>query len=227
VNSPEEPIPITTLTGPRITLGPLRREFVPAYCRWSNDLGTSRTLGLSWPATLEEELARYEQRALAENATWFTLYERASGRPIGLTYLYEIEPRHARANFGILIGEGDCRGKGYGTEATRLLLDYAFTAQGLHSVQLEVFEYNLAGMRAYQKAGFRELGRRRQAHQHGPENRPAQALLSKLGMQPAGTNIDGWPVYLITREAWLARIRQNPVTRPPGLVPPSGPHPAA
>ena len=36
-----------------------------------------------------------------------------------------------------------------------------------------------------------------------PENFPAQALLSKLGMQPAGTNAHGWPVYLITRQDWL------------------------
>jgi ribosomal-protein-alanine N-acetyltransferase len=76
-------------------------------------------------------------------------------------------------------------------------------------------------------AGFGQLELAVIGAETRPENRPAQALLSKLGMQPAGTNTDGWPVYLITREAWLARTRQNPVTRPPGLVPPSGPHPAA
>jgi len=38
-----------------------------------------------------------------------------------------------------------------------------------------------------------------------PENHPAQALLSKLGMRPAGTNTQGWPIYLISREEWLAR----------------------
>ena len=36
-----------------------------------------------------------------------------------------------------------------------------------------------------------------------PENLPAQALLTKLGMRPAGTNTEGWPVYMITREQWL------------------------
>ena len=133
---------------------------MPAYCRWSNDLGTSRTLGLSWPATLEQELARYEQRVLATNAAWFTIYERDGGRPIGLAYLYDIEPRHARANFGILIGEGDCRGKGYGTEATRMLLEYAFNDLGLENVMLTVLAFNAGGIRAYEKAGFREFGRR-------------------------------------------------------------------
>ena len=44
------------------------------------------------------------------------------------------------------------------------MLDYAFTALGLHSVMLIVDEFNLAGRRAYEKAGFREFGRRRQCH---------------------------------------------------------------
>jgi len=47
------------------------------------------------------------------------------------------------------------------------MLDYAFTVLGLHNVELFVYEYNLAGQRAYAKAGFREYGRRRQAHWMG------------------------------------------------------------
>ena len=42
------------------------------------------------------------------------------------------------------------------------MLDYAFTALGLHNVMLTIHEYNLAGRRAYEKAGFKEIGRRRQ-----------------------------------------------------------------
>ncbi len=57
----------------------------------------------------------------------------------------------------------DARGKGYGTETARLLLDDAFTALGLHSVYLTVAEYNLAGRRAYERAGFTGTGHRRQA----------------------------------------------------------------
>ena len=44
----------------------------------------------------------------------------------------------------------------YGTEATRLVLDYAFTALGLHSVMLTCYEFNLAGRRAYEKVGFHD-----------------------------------------------------------------------
>src|SRR3712207_4845770 len=47
------------------------------------------------------------------------------------------------------------------------MLDYAFTALGLHNVMLTVFEYNAAGIRAYQKAGFEEFGRRRECRAMG------------------------------------------------------------
>ena len=94
----------------------------------------------------------------------FTIYEKASARPIGNVDLRDIDHRNRTALFGIAIGEPDARGKGYGTEATQLMLDFAFTVQGLHTVMLHVLEYNLAGIRAYTKAGFKEFGRRRESH---------------------------------------------------------------
>jgi diamine N-acetyltransferase len=81
-------------------------------------------------------------------------------RPIGFTYLSDIAEQ--KAEFGIVIGERACQGKGYGTEATRLMLDYAFNILNLHNVMLKVAAYNEAGIRAYEKAGFQVIGRRRE-----------------------------------------------------------------
>ena len=97
----------------------------------------------------------------------FTIYERDSLRPIGYTMLLHIAFRHRSAEFAIHVGEGTAHGKGYGTETARLMLEYAFTSLGLHSVYLNVAAYNLAGRHAYQRAGFRESGRRRQAWRMG------------------------------------------------------------
>ena len=97
----------------------------------------------------------------------FTIYERETARPIGNTGLHGIDYRNSRATFGIMIGETDARGRGFGTEATRLMLDYAFTALGLRNVMLTVFAFNPAGIRAYEKAGFKEFGRRRQCRAMG------------------------------------------------------------
>jgi ribosomal-protein-alanine N-acetyltransferase len=54
-------------------------------------------------------------------------------------------------------------------------------------------------------AGFEQLGLEAIGAETRPQNLPAQALLAKLGMQPAGTNTQGWPVYMITREEWMKR----------------------
>ena len=160
---------VFNISGERVLLGPLRRELIPVYLRWSNDLETSRTQGLSWPWTLEQATAAFESRAASADAAWFTMYERSSGDPIGVCYLYEISHRHGRASFGITIGEAGCRGKGYGTEATRLLLDYAFRDLGLSNVMLTVYAFNEGGLRAYAKAGFREFGRRQRCSRLGAE----------------------------------------------------------
>ncbi|CAA9575265.1 MAG: Acetyltransferase, GNAT family [uncultured Thermomicrobiales bacterium] len=155
--------PIYNIVGERVALGPLRRDLIPTYLRWHNDFHVMRTFDTPRPKTLDWMTAWYERQAVGENALWFTVYEHAGGAPVGHTDLFDIDPRNRTATFGILIGAAAGRGKGYGTETTRLMLDYAFTAVGLHSVMLTTDEYNRAGQRAYARAGFREFGRRRQS----------------------------------------------------------------
>ncbi len=157
---------ILNVVGDLVALGPHRRDLLPTYQRWINDFATLRTLGIPpGPTTLEAETAWYDRTS--HDAAVFTIYERSSGRPIGNTDLREIDYRNRSAGFGLLIGEAECRGKGYGTEATRLMLDVAFTALGLHSVLLSTYAYNLAGYHAYLNAGFREIGRRRECRWMG------------------------------------------------------------
>ncbi len=164
VGTTEPDEPIVNIGGDKVALGPLRRDLVPAYLRWVSDFEVTRTLGVPIrPFTREAEEAWYESIAKADRDVQFTIYERATMRPIGNGGLKGIDHAHGTATFGILIGEKDCWGKGYGTEATRLVLDYAFTVLGLHNVLLTVFSFNERGIRAYRRAGFKEIGRRRQA----------------------------------------------------------------
>jgi RimJ/RimL family protein N-acetyltransferase len=160
--------PVINIVGELVALGPIRRDLLPTYQRWINDFETVRNLGLPpIPMTMEQEQAWFEGAVKGERTTPFTIYELATWTPIGNTSLMDIDYRNRTAEFGILIGEATARGKGYGTEAARLMLDYAFTALGLCSVMLRVHEYNLAGQRAYAKAGYREFGRRRQDYLMG------------------------------------------------------------
>lgn len=157
--------PVINVLGELVALGPQREDLLPVYQRWLNDFAVMRTRGRPpGPVTLEAQRSEYERLAVSETQRFFTVYEREGWQPIGDAGLHGIDYRHRTAFFAITIGEVTYRGRGYGTETTRLVLDYAFTALGLNSVRLEVNEYNLAGLGAYRKAGFREVGRWRQCH---------------------------------------------------------------
>lgn len=177
--------PIVNIGGERVALGPHRRDLIPTYLRWINDFSALRTLGANAPAptTLEQEEAWYA--STEPNTVRFTIYERATWRPVGATELHAIDHRNRSAVFGILIGEADARGRGFGSEATRLTIDYAFTAIGLHSVSLTVAEFNLAGRRVYERAGFRECGRRRECRRLGDR------LWDELTMDCLATEFEG------------------------------------
>lgn len=168
-NTLEAPPPVLNIVGDKVALGPLRKDLVPTYTRWYNEFYTLRTLGtIPVPLTLEQDEKQHE-RLVANSATEisFTVYERSSARPIGNAGLFDVDYRNRTAELGLIIAEPDARGKGYGTETTRLVVDYAFTALGLHNVMLTVFAYNLAGIRVYNKAGFTEIGRRRASNLMG------------------------------------------------------------
>ena len=64
---------------------------------------------------------------------------------------------------GIAIGEKEYWGQGYGTEATRLLVDYGFNLLNLNSIMLGAFVFNERAIACYKKVGFKEIGWRRQA----------------------------------------------------------------
>ena len=156
--------PVWNIVGERIALGPLRRDLLPHYHRWRNDFWVQRTYGETLvPASVEERTAWFERAAAGADSLWFTIYERATARPIGVADLFQIERDHGLAWFGMLIGDAGDRGKGYGAETSRLMLDYAFNALNLHVVMLSVDEFNHAGRRAYARAGFRDAGRIRGA----------------------------------------------------------------
>ncbi|MGA7669735.1 MAG: GNAT family protein [Nitrolancea sp.] len=156
--------PIINIEGTSVALGPMNREIVPAYQSWINQFGTLRTLAIPpIPMTLEAETAWYESISSSSSMFVFTIYERETWLPIGNTSVSDVDYRNGTCSFGIVIGEPSARGKGYGTEATSLMLDYAFTALGLHNVMLAVYEFNLAAARVYEKVGFREIGRRRKS----------------------------------------------------------------
>jgi RimJ/RimL family protein N-acetyltransferase len=154
--------PIITFRGEKVALGPVRKDLLPLYQLWMNQPGTTRFLRMGI-YSLENEQQWYEGVASGDGIAYFTIYELASMKPIGGVDLHAIDTANRTAELGIMIGDAESRGKGYGTEAVRLMCDWGFNAMGLNSIMLLTFAWNIAGQKAYTRAGFREFGRRRDA----------------------------------------------------------------
>jgi len=154
------------VVGEKVALGPLRRDLAATYARWRNQLEIRRGLdyqGIATPQSqakwVDDNLERGAKRE--PEAVEFTVYDRRDSAPVGTAGLFSIVHAHGRAEFGIEIGER--RGQGLGTEATRLVLDFAFHVLQLRNVLLVTLDWNVAGLKAYERAGFRRIGVRRGA----------------------------------------------------------------
>lgn len=159
--------PLLIVKGERIGLGPLRRELIPQYHAWVNDLAVQRTTRhprVIAKEVIEDGLDHWDD---SSRTVSFTIYEIEADpdepRPVGIAGLKDVDFRNRTAEYEIVIGESDARGRGFGTETTRLVLDYAFTVLSLQNVMLTVYANNPAGIHAYEKAGFRQFGRRTSA----------------------------------------------------------------
>src|SRR5262245_38063717 len=96
---------------------------------------------------------------MSARGTCYAIHEKSTDRFIGSTALTAfIGSTKPSALFGIVIGEKDCWGKGYGTEATRLVVAEAIDRHNCGEVRLEVFNHNQRAISAYERVGFHRTG---------------------------------------------------------------------
>jgi diamine N-acetyltransferase len=154
------------LAGERAALGLLRREHLPLLAPWFNDPEVRRGLAHRGVVNLEAEEKWFEAMTEAGSpprptAVAFAIHAADDGELVGACSLENVDHNFLRADFGIFLGRR--RGSGLGIDATRLSLDWAFHILGLRNVMLETYDFNEAALRAYERAGFRLIGRRRDA----------------------------------------------------------------
>jgi RimJ/RimL family protein N-acetyltransferase len=131
--------------------------------RWLNDDEVTRFLPLWFPVTQKQEEAWIGSEIPGE--TRFAI-DTLGGRHIGHCSLKE-EPGHARCSeVGLWIGERECWGRGYCTDALISLCMFGFVHRNLHRIFLHVVADNLGAVRCYEKAGFTHEGRLREHRYH-------------------------------------------------------------
>ena len=139
------------MISPRIRLRPATEDDTDLIVTWRNKPQVMERFFFRVPFTRVSHLAWREKNVLTGKTEQFII-EAAPGCPIGLCNLQDIHGD--TAEYGYLIGEDDMRGKGFGTEATRLMMAYAKEVKGLRHLTARVIADNAASLRSFEKAGF-------------------------------------------------------------------------
>jgi len=134
-----------------------------AFARWSRDSEFWRLMDTRLSREWSADRVREELGGLSgANFFLFTTRTLDDDRLIGHVTLEVNHWQHGEGWVGIGLGEREYWGRGYGTDAMRLILRYAFAELNLHRVSLTVFDYNPRAVRSYEKCGFLDEGRMRQ-----------------------------------------------------------------
>ncbi|WP_028648412.1 GNAT family N-acetyltransferase [Nocardiopsis sp. CNT312] len=157
--------PLIWLRGEKAGIGPLRADLVEEYWRWEQTIPTIVGYNRRTPQPIETTrliLIEGYDRA-SDREIRFTVYDLAGSEPVpvGIAQVMTDQPR---GNGEYIAAMGESRGKGVGTEATKLVLDYAFHVANMACVWLTVLEPNTGAIRAYEKAGFKRQGIRRNSN---------------------------------------------------------------
>jgi ribosomal-protein-alanine N-acetyltransferase len=144
------------LAGKLVCLRGLQREDLEgAMLHWTDDREVTRYLFRgAYPAHLEQAEREYEAMLNSTTDVELAIIDRETEAHIGITGIHSINWIARSGEFRILIGEKECWGKGYGTEATQLMAAYGFEVLNLHKIWLGVNSEHVGAVKAYEKAGF-------------------------------------------------------------------------
>jgi RimJ/RimL family protein N-acetyltransferase len=152
------------LQGEKVLLRALMREDLPRICQFNNDLAVELAGGGDppMPQSLTRLQAEFDQQAARGGRDGATFAIEADGLLIGQCGLTNFNETDRICELGITIGDREYWGRGYGRDAVRVLVDYAFRYRNMRKVWLRVWGHNERGIRSYRACGFVEEGRLRE-----------------------------------------------------------------
>ncbi len=141
-----------------VMLRPMTEQDTDNVVKWRNSPSVMENFIFRTPLDREAHLNWYNNRVLTGDVAQFIIVDTDTDTDVGSVYLRDIDKQHKKCEFGIFIGEESCRGKGIGSSAAKLILDYAFQELKLNRVFLRVFAQNPRAIKSYEKAGFKHEG---------------------------------------------------------------------
>ena len=150
------------LVGERVYISPMNVEDAEIYAKWLNNQNITQYLSVhNCMITVSNEREYVEKFCNQEFHMCIVKIE--NDELIGNIALEQIDYKNGSAELGIFIGEESNLSKGYGSEAIKLLTNYAFKELRLHSIYLTVLSNNERAIKAYEKCGFKECGRKHES----------------------------------------------------------------
>lgn len=137
---------------------------IPRILEYINDSEVKKNLitGIPVPLKKEDEEKFYENINASKDTYSFAIETKDNSKHIGGCGIGFVDWKNRFADVGIYIGDEQYRGKGYGTDAMKILLQFVFSEMNLNKVRLSVFDFNQRGIKSYVKCGFKQEGIKRQ-----------------------------------------------------------------
>ncbi|UTR07328.1 GNAT family N-acetyltransferase [Alkalihalobacillus sp. LMS6] len=149
----------------RLRLRKMETTDTPTYHQWRNDVDVMASTSLALDLYTYEETQAFVENVMRSDthSKSYIIEQMGDCVAIGVTALIGIDTKNRNAECILDIGEKSYWGKGYGTEALSILLSYAFLELNLHRVSLRVFSTNERAIHVYEKVGFVQEGRSKEA----------------------------------------------------------------
>jgi RimJ/RimL family protein N-acetyltransferase len=150
------------IAGEHVILRAFEREDAERCYRWMNDPNIVRALKSRYPIAFQNEI-EWLDRAIHANASerHFAIERKDDRTHIGNASIHDIEWVSRVASFGLFIGEPTAWNRGFGTDAIRTLVRFAFDEMNLRKLRIDVFDYNDRAKHVLETHGFVQEGRLR------------------------------------------------------------------
>lgn len=149
---------VVFLEGKRLILRPVSKLDIPHLTRWINDPKVRMYLAAYLPAMEKMEEEWVEKLSENRMSDFVLVIETKEGQPIGVMGVHKINWKDRNCTTGALIGEKEFWGRGYGTEAKMLLLEYLFNELGLFKVCSQAISFNKRSYNYSRRCGYRVEG---------------------------------------------------------------------
>ena len=140
----------------KVTIRKFERKDIAKKVEWINNSANNRFLHYDIPLNIEKTQNWFD--GIKDREDRFDAVIEADGLPCGTIGLLSIDKKNSKAEYYIAMGEVSLKGKGISTQATKLILEYAFLSLKLNRVYLFTEIENIAAQRLFEKVGFIKEG---------------------------------------------------------------------